>query len=190
MDPLSNTEILEGLKNQDQGVINYLYKRSFPVIERYILRNHGCHEDARDIFHEALIVIYRKVITGGLNLDCMFTTFLYAVCEKMWLKYLRDYKEISVDSYVLDEYSKDFYINAEKELRKHDLFEYHFNRLSKACQKILKLHFSGSSIAEIMAEMGYNSKQHTMDRKYRCKKSLYKRIRNDPRFNELTDEIF
>jgi len=190
MDPLSNTEILDGLKNQDQGVINYLYKRSFPIIESYILRNHGCREDAKDIFHEALIVVYRKAIIDGLKLQCMFTTFLYAVCEKMWLKYLRDNKEINVDSDLLDEYSKDSDINMELEFKKQDLFEYHFNKLSKACQKILKFHFSGSSIAEIMKEMGYNSKQHTMDRKYRCKKSLYKRIQNDPRFNEITDEIF
>ena len=186
---LSNTEILDGLKNQDQEVINYLYRRSFPVIESYILRNHGCREDAKDIFNEALTVIYRKVITDGIKLECMFTTFLFAICEKMWLKFLRDNKEINVDSNSLDGYSKDYGIKEEFEYRKHALFEFHFNKLSKACQKILNFHFAGSSIAEIMKEMGYNSKQHTMDRKYRCKKSLFKRIQTDPRFNELIDEI-
>ena len=69
-----------------------------------------------------------------------------------------------------------------------ELFNKHFSQLSPDCQKILSLAFNDRSVEEIRAAMNYKDLHHAADRKYRCKKSLIKRIVNDPLFKRLKDE--
>jgi hypothetical protein len=64
----------------------------------------------------------------------------------------------------------------------------HFKELSKDCQRILILHFNETPIEEIQKIMNYQNTHYTMDRKYRCKKSLIQRITNDPKFKSLKNE--
>jgi len=191
MPTYSTEKIIEGLRNQDNDIIRYIYKTSYPAIEHHIKENRGKKEDAKDIFQEALIIIFKKIKNEELVLTCSFSSFLYSVCKHQWYKILTKRKKLPI-IYVssLDGYAYNPGLNEKTERKKLKLFEYHFNRLSKDCQKILKLHFSGVSIAEIMKKMGYTGKDHTMDRKYRCKKSLFNRIENDKTFKETQDELF
>jgi len=187
----STEKIIEGLRNQDDNIIRYIYKTNYPVIEHHIKKNRGKKEDAKDIFQEALIIIFKKIKNEKLVLTCSFSSFLYSVCKHQWYKILREknnFPVIHLSS--LDGYIYKPGLNEKIERRKLELFEYHFNRLSKDCKKILKLHLSGVSIAEIMKRMGYTSKEHTTDRKYRCKKSLINRITNDQTFKRTQDELF
>jgi len=191
MSTYSTEKIIEGLRNQDDNIIRYIYKTNYPVIEHHVKKNRGKKEDAKDIFQEALIIVFKKIKNEGLVLTCSFSSFFYSVCEYQWHKILRKRKNLPI-VYVssLDGYIYNPGLNEKTERKKLELFEYHFNRLSKDCKKILKLHFSGFSIAEIMKKMGYTSKEHTMDRKYRCKKSLFNRIENDQTFKRMQDELF
>jgi hypothetical protein len=70
-----------------------------------------------------------------------------------------------------------------------DLFNKHFNQLSEDCRKILTMAFNDRSVEEIRSTMNYKDLHHAADRKYRCKKSLIKRIVNDPLFKRLKNEI-
>ena len=75
-------------------------------------------------------------------------------------------------------------------LQKHltQLLNKHFDELSKDRQKILSMYFNNFSVEDIRAAMNYKDLHHAADRKYRCKKSLIKRIVNDPLFKRLKDE--
>jgi len=191
MSTYSTEKIIEGIRKQDDDIIRYIYKTIYPVIEHLVRENKGNKEDAKDLFQEALIIVFKKIKNEGLVLTCTFSTFFYSVCAYQWHKILRKRKNLPV-WYVssLDGHIYNPGLNEKIERKKLELYDFHFNRLSKDCQKILKLHFSGVPIAEIMKKMGYTSKEHTMDRKYRCKKSLFMRIENDQTFKELQDELF
>ncbi len=191
MSTYSTEKIIEGIGKQDDDVIRYIYKTIYPVIEHLVRENKGNKEDAKDLFQEALIIVFKKIKNEGLVLTCTFSTFFYSVCAYQWHKILRKRKNLPI-WYVssFDGYISNPGLNEKIERKKMELYDFHFNKLSKNCQKILKLHFSGVPIAEIMKKMGYTSKEHTMDRKYRCKKSLFKRIENDQTFKELPDELF
>ena len=69
------------------------------------------------------------------------------------------------------------------------LFDKHFNELSEDCQMILKMDSRQCSIEEIREKMNYKDLHHASDRKYRCNKSLIKRIVNDPLFKRLKNEL-
>ena len=85
-------EILDGIIKHDQDVLSYIYKKFFRIIKNYVIKNSGSEKDAQDIFQESLIVIYRQLKDGGLDLDCGFKTYLYSICRLQWLKQLKKRK--------------------------------------------------------------------------------------------------
>jgi RNA polymerase sigma factor (sigma-70 family) len=182
-------EILEGILNDDNRILNYVYKKNLPRIKKLIVRSGGEENMANDIFQECMIIIFEKIKSKGLVLSCKFSTYFYSVCKKLWyqeIKYgdrLRPVKHRIKDDICVEEPEYEY----EKSI--FQVFDKHFEALSEDCKKILKLHFDNYSIDEIKEIMSYKNSHYVMDKKYRCKKSLIKRIMNDPLFKEINNEL-
>ena len=90
---MSNIEqdkhLLEGLALNDREVIEAIYRDNYPMVQALILNNSGNSDEARDIFQEAMIVVYEKAVSGSLELHCLLKTYLYSVCRRLWLKRLQ-----------------------------------------------------------------------------------------------------
>ncbi len=187
---ISDERILEGISRNDADVVRYVYESNYKKIECLVCNHQGDPDQAKDVFHEALLVIFQKIRKNELVLTCAFSTFLYAVCRNIWFHERRRQQR----HYTLFPTAQPFVEENGHDEEYHKLgkalFDLHFKRLSRDCQRILTMHFNGQSIAEIREEMGYKSIHHTADRKYRCKKSLLKRITGDPRFKKIRDGIY
>ncbi len=90
-----NLSILESLRSQQDDVINSIYRECFPSVNYMISTNSGSSSDARDIFHDALIVVILKARNNDLELTCSLKTYIYSVCFNLWQKQLtRKQKEV------------------------------------------------------------------------------------------------
>jgi RNA polymerase sigma factor (sigma-70 family) len=160
------------------------------MIEAFVMHHSGTREQARDVFQDAMLIAYRRIRKGELELRCKFSTYLYGICKKIWLqerkKYLLHAEKLRQQVQTVQEPEPDEDPLLEKQMK--DLFNKHFKQLSKDCQKILILSFSDHSVEEIRKAMDYKDLHHAADRKYRCKKSLIKRIIQDPLFKRLKNE--
>ena len=189
MKEYKDQEILEGILNDDYRILNYVYEKNLPKIEKLVSRSGGQESLAKDIFQECMIIIYRKIKTKGLVLSCRFSTYFYSICKHLWYQELKSGDKlysgrlrIKDDIYVEEpeyEYQRSIY----------EVFDKHFEELSEDCKKILDLHFKNYSIDEIRSMMDYKDANYVMDKKYRCKKSLVKRIMNDPLFKKINNDI-
>lgn len=189
MDQEPDFLIIRGILEHKSRVIQNVYNECFPMVERMVINSGGDHEQAKDIFQDGWIIIYRKLNNGELKLSCKFSTFLYAVCKKLWIQEKRKRITRMGQLYSEPEIVEDpDPLIEEDEDRIRCLFYKHFNQLSKDCQKILTLHFNETSIEEIQLAMNYQNSHYTMDRKYRCKKSLMQRIINDPNYKSIKNE--
>ncbi len=181
-------QVLKGIINHDSTVINHLYESCFPQVEKMIINFGGDHGIAKDIFQDAMLILYRQVSEGKIQLRCKVSTYLYAISKNLWIQEYKARKYLQNSSfYPVDEVNEPDSEN-ELELKLREIFDKHFSKLSEDCQKILNMVFSGKKTSEIKKALRYKSKHHTMDRKYRCKASLIKRIMNDPEFKELNNE--
>ena len=86
-------EILDGLRNRNANVLDYVYQNYFEQIKNFINKNSGSDEDAQDIYQDAVLVIYQKIKKDNLTLTCSFNTYLYSVCRLLWLKQLEKRKK-------------------------------------------------------------------------------------------------
>jgi len=187
----TDEKLIKGIRNHESPVLQYVYDTYYPIIEGYIIHNQGSRDQARDIFQDAMIVVYKKVRLGELELTCKFGTYLYAICKNMWIqerkKYLHRTQKLREQAQMVHDPGP----ADDPLLQNHldHLFNKHFADLSEDCQKILSMYFNNFSVEDIRTAMNYKNLHHTADRKYRCKKSLVKRIVNDPLFKRLKNEL-
>jgi RNA polymerase sigma factor (sigma-70 family) len=186
----SEAKLVSGIRNHDSGVLEHVYDAYFPTIEGFVIHNSGSRDEAQDVFQEAMIIAYKRIRDRELELTCKFSTYLYAICKNVWIqerkKYLLHADKLKQQPLMVNDPGPEEDPLFEKHAK--DLFDKHFKELSKDCQKILSLFFSYHTVEEIQEEMDYKDPHHAADRKYRCKKSLIKRMMNDPLFKKLKDE--
>jgi len=183
-------ELLKGIANSDAKVLNYLYKENYKLVRHFVVSNNGNEEDARDIFQESLVVLFRKVREKEFKLTSSLSTFIYSIARLMWLKELsiRKKRSESMDSdniYSSQELEVIDLIDYNEKLK---LFREKFEELSEDCKKVLRMFLNNISIKEITQTMGYSSDQHTKNRRFRCKKSLVEKIRKSRKYKELRNE--
>ncbi len=185
MEHYTDEQIVDGILHSDRAVMDYLYARYYDKIENFLVGKGGNPEHIKDVFQEALIVVYRQVVEKGLILTCTFSTYLFAVCKNIWMHDLRKYRYQPVEENRLDTLSEEPEQDNEMKEKLKSLYRYHFKQLSEDCRKLLRLHFNRVPLAEIQKILGYSSEHYTSDRKYRCKQSLYRRIKNDPNYRKI-----
>src|SRR5450631_2711933 len=67
------------------------------MIQTLVINNSGTSDDARDIFQEAIIVLYEKAKSGSFELHAQLKTYIYAVSRRLWLKKLVQSQRFSGD---------------------------------------------------------------------------------------------
>ncbi len=186
----SDQALLNGLLEGRDEIILELYRGCFGTVRHYVLSNHGSEEDVKDIFQDALMVIFQKARRNELQLSCSLNTYIYSVCRNLWLKQISMRKKMVLQPENDEEITDpDSDIESWHHYNERVIFyRKTFEELSEDCKRILKLFMSGESISNITRIMGYSSEQHTKNRRYRCKLSLIQRIRSNSIYNELKDE--
>jgi RNA polymerase sigma factor (sigma-70 family) len=188
----TNEELLRGILRNNSLVLRYIYKAYFHKIYSFVINNKGGADEANDVFQEAIIVIYRKIKEDNLLIsNSSFETYLFSVCRLLWLKQLQYKKESIVSHEDIDPYADQIIDDDLSELiqknERYKLFQDHFQKMGKDCQKILQLFFEKVAIKQITEIMGYVSDSYTKKRKHQCKEYLVKSIKQDSEFKKLID---
>lgn len=191
---LSNHELIEGLRCWDKVIVNYIYYNYYPVIEEYVFQNKGNEEDMKDLFHDALLILNKKLNEQTLELRKDFYCYFFGVCRRIWLNNLKeksyhvhnDNYDYFQDKEVVKDYEPCIYDtdNVEKE----KLLRYHLNKLDKESQQIIALRFANVPYKQIADEMKLGSEQKARSKKHYCIGLLTKSIKSDRRFKELMEK--
>ena len=129
--------LLEGIRLHDSDTLEYIYKKFFPSVKAFVNSNSGNDDDARDVFQEAIIAIYRRVNDDSFAITCSFKTFVYAVVKNLWLKELERRKASGVkleadgELEAVDEPIDGSFFDPKGERFK--LYQKHFLTLSEDC---------------------------------------------------------
>lgn len=179
--------LLEGLLRSEAKPIESIYDAVLPSIIYYVRQNGGSETDARDLFQEALIALYKRLQQGDFELTCKLQSYLRVVCRNLWLKRLR---KTDRESGVLPEGWEAVDLDARMDERleaseREGILWKHLDALGEGCQQILRWFFSGTSMREI-AERLDTSEGYVKKRKHTCKERLVTAIKQDARYEELS----
>jgi RNA polymerase sigma factor (sigma-70 family) len=169
----TETEInlLKGLANNDKSAIEAIYRENFAMIQAFILNNNGSVDDARDIFQEAMIVLYEKARTDTFELSCKLKTFVYSVARRLWLKKLQQQHRFSAQIDSLEEV-----VPVEEEVEEHvkkdndfTLMESSMSKMGEPCKSLLDAYYLQNKNMQVIAkEFGYTNADNAKTQKYKC----------------------
>jgi len=175
----SEQELLEGLASNRREAVEIIYKNNFNMILSMIKNNNGSYDDAKDIFQEAMIILYEKSKQSDFQLSSQIKTFLYAVSRKLWLKKLsrqgRFY--ISSDAEVEDEniFSNDDMDAVKQREDTFVMMETAMNKLGEPCKSLLQAYYIYKKGMSELAEMfNYTNTDNAKTQKYKCLMRLKK----------------
>lgn len=190
MKKLTLGQIVEGIRKRDNRIIASIYKEIFPKVNYHIVNNGGTSDDAKDVFQESIIVVFRQIQSGTFEIKTDFEGYVFGIARLIWLKTLRN-RNIhernvnKMDVNVQTDHPADEIIEEEMEM---SLFRKYFLKLGKECQKVLKMVTDGVPYEKIAKEMGYKSEKIVRNRKYKCKESLIEMIKADPDYQRLMNQ--
>ena len=169
--------LLKGLAISDKKAVETIYQENFNMVQSLIINNNGSSDDAKDIFQEAMIVLYEKVRSGTFELNCQIKTFVYSVARRLWLKRLQQQNRFSATSDNLDDL-----VPVENEIEEHERVNIEFEIMEKAllnlgepCKSLLEAYYlQKQNMQVIAANFGYTNADNAKNQKYKCLMRLKK----------------
>ena len=175
--PESDAATLKGVACGDADSLEGLYRDYFPMVLNMIVQNNGTEAEAKDVFQEAVIVLYDNVRRRDFALTSQLKTYIYAVCRRLWLKQLtvreRTFRDVVAyeDVLAVDE---DLAWHEEKDLQLA-MMEKALDELGEPCRTIIHdFYMENRSMQEICDKFGYTNADNAKNQKYKCLQRLKK----------------
>ena len=173
----TDSEIVFGILNNSENAIKRLYVAYFPMVMQLIINNNGTADDAKDIYQEAIIVLYNKIKKGDFELNSKLKTFIYSVCRRLWLKRLSQMNRYGGDIRDFQEY-----LPVEDEVEQQSERDIQFNKMQSAlqslgepCKTIIEdFYIHNRSMQDICESFGYTNADNAKTQKYKCLQRLKK----------------
>jgi RNA polymerase sigma factor (sigma-70 family) len=170
-------DILEGIASNNSLVIAKVYRENFSLVQKFVLNNNGSYDDARDIFQEAMMVLYEKTQQSDFSLTCKLKTYVYSICRRLWLKRLQQNNRYATPVESLEELVPVDDEVEEKEKLDNDfsLMEGAMKSLGEPCKSLLEAYyFEKKQMADIAEQFGYTNADNAKNQKYKCLMRLKK----------------
>jgi len=178
VNPENNEKILlQGLARNDKKAVETIYRENYSTIQSLIINNNGTADDAKDIFQEAMIVLYENARSGTFELSCQIRTYIYSVSRRLWLKRLQQ-----ASRYNGDIGNADGIVPVEEDIEEHTRRDAEFEMMEKAiqnlgepCKSLLEaFYLQKKNMQEIALSFGYTNAENAKTQKYKCLMRLKK----------------
>jgi RNA polymerase sigma factor (sigma-70 family) len=169
--------LLQGLARNDRKAVETIYKENYTTVQSLIINNNGTADDAKDIFQEAMIVLYEKARSGTFELSCQIKTYVYSVSRRLWLKRLQQ-----ANRYNADIGNADGVVPVEEDIDEHEKRDAEFDMMERAiqglgepCKSLLEaFYLRKMNMQEIATSFGYTNAENAKTQKYKCLMRLKK----------------
>jgi RNA polymerase sigma factor (sigma-70 family) len=170
----TDADLLVGLADGSDRALTQIYRRYFPMVLHLVLANNGDEDDAKDIYQEALVVVYEQVSGGSLELHCQLKTYLYSVSRRLWLKALsrRGRFAALTDTEEAEDVTDDL-AQHESRNRQFEQMATSLDKLGEPCRTLLEdFYIREMSMQAITEKFGYTNADNAKTQKYKCLQRL------------------
>ena len=175
---------LQQVKAGNSKAIELLYKVFREDFIQWLQRSQSCsREEARDIFQESVMALYKGIKAGKIvEIQMTVKSYLFGIGKKIYLTKLRKKK--------VETTGMDSIPNLSEELFEKKIEEESLNALQKVMLKLLEkmrnpcraiiysFYYKGWTMQEIAEDMGYNNARVVKSQKVRCIVKLRKKVQS------------
>ena len=177
----SDINIIEGVRNQDNKILNWLYDAYLQTVKKYVLSNSGSEEDVSDVFQDTIIVLYNQITSDNLHLTTDLKGYFFGIARNVWSAQLRK-KQKTVELEIDPPYEEESEEQNDPVLER--VISRAFQKLKPDQQMVLNLFSDGLSYEEIAVKMNLKNEVYARRKKYLCKEALLELVKDDPEYQE------
>ena len=147
---------------QREAFFLVLYKKAFPLVARYVSRMGGNLEEAQDIFQDALVIYYEKVVSAQGEIIVNEKAYLLGIAKKLWLqRFKADSKNLPLNDF-------DTEVEPDEQLATDKLIQY-LETAGKKCMQLLRAYYYDRlPVIEVARLLGYSGTHSATVAKYKC----------------------
>jgi len=178
---ISDIDIITGVRNQDDKVLNWLYDNYFQSVRNHVLNNSGSDDDVSDVFQDAIIVLFNQITEDKLRLTSDLKGYFFGIARNVWNSQLRKkQKTIELEFDLPDEEETEDQSDPTLER----IISRVFQLLKPDQQMVLNLFSDGLSYEEIAVKLNLKNEVYARRKKYLCKEALLELVKEDPEYQE------
>lgn len=159
-----------------------LYQEVFPDVAGYVARRGGSLDDARDIFQEALVVYYEKVLIAGFQPAGSHQAYLFGIARHFWSRMQQERSRIqAMESMEVTDSGENQPV-ADRIMR-------FLQTAGQKCMDLLhSFYYEKRSMGELAQEFGFASERSATVQKYKCLEKVREEVRSKSMsYEDFTD---
>lgn len=150
------------MKSTDHETLIELYREVFPEAARLIKHLGGDAEEAKDAFHDALLIFMERRAKDVLNIRTSAKAYLLGTTKILWLHAKHQYYTSLPDDI-------ETFVEEEAEANKEkNVFGYLLLAGQKCLQMLKAFYYDNLSLQQITVHFGFNGKRSATVQKHKC----------------------
>ncbi|NWJ50644.1 MAG: sigma-70 family RNA polymerase sigma factor [Bacteroidetes bacterium] len=143
-----------------------LYRQVFPRVALFVSKMGGSLDDAKDIFHDALIINLENSTQKRLEIHISEEAYILGISKHLWnRKYTRDLTIVSLNDIEKTISIPDDYFPSFEEKRLLRFLEY----AGKRCMNLLRtFYYEQVPMKRLAHKLGYTNEHSASVQKYKC----------------------
>lgn len=180
---ISDRSIIDAIRaKQDDKALRLLFKKCFNKVRRFILGSNGTPTDARDIFKDAILVLYHKTQMTPRQQSIEASTVVYQTAKNLWINQIKRYSKDKAYEYSDRLSSGDpFMLNIVMNKEKRNAVKIIMQSMDDRCRELLELSlFYGFSDEQIKEKLHLDDTTDVSTAVYKCHKKLMDQVDKHP----------
>lgn len=179
--PFNETVAL--IKKNDAATLKQLYKTNFAKVKRYVQKNSGDEQQAKDVYQEAFVAMWRNIKDNRFSAESetAINGYLFQIAKYKWLDQVRSarYKNTTFINREI-EYDEPDTEENEIQNRKIKIIMDSISNLGERCKLLMKLFYFEQKPFKEIAEIMEMDEASARNAKYRCQEQLKKMTQISP----------
>jgi DNA-directed RNA polymerase specialized sigma24 family protein len=166
---LLENKLCTGLVDLTDKRFEGLYEKAFLAFAKFASNRKTSYEDAKDIFHDAMVIYLEKSSDPGFRIHSSPEAYVVGISKHLWSrKFRRDRQQVSLDEELAISIPADFF-PSQKELSLLNFLE----RTGEKCMDLLqRFYFEKASLRDIATFLGYRTEHSAAVQKFKCIRKL------------------
>ncbi|MEP1096076.1 MAG: sigma-70 family RNA polymerase sigma factor [Cyclobacteriaceae bacterium] len=163
-----------------ETAITKWYEEVFPLAAAYIQRRGGNLEEAKELFQEAIVLYYEKLMSGDVRHEVEDGAYLMGIVKKRWLKHRKQFGGNESLEHI------DVTEERVQEPLTQKLLHY-LKQSGERCMDLLQsFYYEKLTMKQMADRYGYTSERSATVQKYKC----LEKVRDEIKQKSLSYEDF
>lgn len=169
-------------RSRSDALSEELYESAFPSVARFVSKMRGSFQEAKDIFHDALVIFYEKCQDRDFSITVSPEAYILGIAKHLWIRKF-DPRTVSLDAVEsVIKIPSDYYPSPNSDKLLHLL-----ERTGRKCMDLLRaFYYKKDPVKQIAVALGYRNEHSATVQKYKC----LEKVRNTIKEKAIAYEDF